>query len=475
MEAKIESVGQIFAEKFKVPEGYPKVSSHALWLGHLKGSWSDIGFAYGERIGDNIRYVLDYFLDRTINKGNRNGDKLDLKHILEDCRLYERQVYALDPGLIDFTSGIAEGARKYFSKSQFADKLTDYEKVLFINCFPSLSLIHPDVESHLRAQKFGTLEEEPYHDCSGIAVLPEATETGKTYVSHNVQHGYGIGLYAAAYAATPPTGHTYWTIATSGMISFNTMFNDKGVSVLHMGGAKTQDPDDFGVPNRYALIDMIAHSDNMKEAVDRITLGPEVYRRKTGRKTMLRDGGKNYLVAESGNACVAETTARRYAIRRPGDLGEKGFIVGTNHQYSRESYNEESELEDFTLASQPTLEEEPTPGPGTVSRFWTLYYEATYNRGKIDDQSMQNFMRAHHWYNRDGSRTDFIANGEGNWTPTQYAHDHSTVCGHGGGYPEKYNNEMPMSKLFITEDREVRWTLGRPCSWEGKWDSMVFT
>ena len=472
MEIHNDSVGQTWAEKFKVPEGFPKVARHSIWLGHLTGSWSDIGFQYGDRIGDNIRYVHDFLLNRTITKGDRTGNKLDLKHIMDDCKLYEKQAYALDPNLIDFTQGIAEGAAKFLKKSSYADKLSDYEKVLFINCFPSISLIHPDAAAHERAGKFQSTEPEPYHDCSGMAVLPEATETGKTYVSHNVQHGYGISLYSAAYAATPPHGHTYWTIATAGMISFNAMFNDKGVAVLHMGGAKTSDPDDFGVPNRYALVDMIARSDTMEEAVKRITVASDEYRRRTGRKTMLRDGGKNYLIAGPGKACVVETTARRYAIRKPGDMGEKGFIVGTNHQYCTQSYNENNEMENVPLATHETLKDEPKPGPGTISRFWTLYHEAMYNRGKINDKTVQNFMKAHHWYDRDGARIDFVKDADGTYTPTQYAHDHSTVCGHGGGYPEKYNNELPMSKLFVLEDGEVRWTLGRPCSWEGSWDSV---
>ncbi|MEM3676451.1 MAG: hypothetical protein QXV22_05280 [Thermoplasmataceae archaeon] len=239
-----------------------------------------------------------------------------------------------------------------------------------------------------------------------------------------------------------------------------------------MDGARTGDPDDFGVPNRYALVDMIANSESLIEAKERITLVSEDYRRRAGRKTMLRDGGKNYLLAEPGKATVVEATPRHYAIRMPGDLGENGFIVGTNHQYSRESYDEENELTDFPHTDLKDIENEPTPGPGAISRFWTLYYEIKYNHGINNPRMVWRFMSAHHWYTRKGERIDFVLMG-GKHITTQYASDHSTVCGHSGGYPEKYNNELPASKVFISEDRKIRWTLGRPCTWEGPWDSLT--
>jgi len=269
----------------------------------------------------------------------------------------------------------------------------------------------------------------------------------------------------------------FWTQAPAGCIAWNMLANDKGVVLANFQGGTGEEA--FGIPNILLHTDTIARSNNMQEAMQCVTVGCKEYRERSGRKTVLRHGGSNKLIAEKGRTCVVETTARRYAIRYPGDLGEKGFLVGANHQYCKYSYDENNERSSVPLSSFGGDVGDPLPSPtdgiGTCTRYWSLYWAASYNYGMISLPLLmsEQFMASHHWYDKRGNRIDHVKDEKtGKWLPVHYAYDHSTVCGHSGGYPEKFNNELPDSKIFVIEDLTVHWTLGRPCSWEGDWDSV---
>jgi hypothetical protein len=89
------------------------------------------------------------------------------------------------PNLMEAVRGEAEGAAEALAKSKYADALTDYEKVVFIN-------------------NHGYKGKPPIEDCSCIALLPPATADGKLIVGRNTQSGKGIGNYGVAYAVVPP-------------------------------------------------------------------------------------------------------------------------------------------------------------------------------------------------------------------------------------------------------------------------------
>jgi hypothetical protein len=78
---------------------------------------------------------------------------------------------------------------------------------------------------------------------------------------------------------------------------------------------------------------------SIDEAVDLMIHGSKEYREATGRKTTARSP-ENYIIVDTEDAIVLETSGNHWAIRRPGEFGEKDFVVSTNYQLCEYSYDE---------------------------------------------------------------------------------------------------------------------------------------
>lgn len=465
-EPSLNAPGQKFADLFKTPAGSPKVARHARWLGRLRGSWFDIGVAYGSKCGDLIRWIYDEWMEWVVNPVP-NAKGISTREILDRLTRSEEEVSALNPSLLEFAKGVAIGATPELMKARHSAILSDYHKILFMNCYSLAASSFPGLPNW-RYQKLMTRMGE----CTGLALLPGATQQGKTLVGHNTQFGLGMGLFGVVYEAIPDSGNLYWSINPAGLLTWNCQMNERGVAISEFDGGVGDEA--AGVPSSFLMINAITRANTMDEVVELLTLGDKEYRGKTQRKTILRESGSNFLVTEANKACMVETTARHYGIRYPGDLGEEDFIIGANLQFCNSSFNEENRRieEPMTRFGRDEGTGE-LPTPGTCTRYWTLYWAAMYNRGRIDEEMLMsnNFLAGHYWYDRLGRRTDYLKDGD-KWQSVNYAYAHSTVCGHSGGYPEKFNNELPYAKIFSIDDRKAYWTLGRPCSWVGDWDNI---
>ena len=170
------------ADLIQVPKGFPKCPDRATWLGVFKGSWYDIGKQWGESkpIRDYIPYVFDFYFNVVNAKYKLPGVINTLHKIGDEIRLY-------NPVYMEMFEGAAAGASPALAKAKNADKMTDYEKILFLNAWPYFT--------------FGYYAP---HDCTQIALLPKATVDGKLIVGRNTQSGFGMGGYSFSYAAIPP-------------------------------------------------------------------------------------------------------------------------------------------------------------------------------------------------------------------------------------------------------------------------------
>ena len=252
----------------------------------------------------------------------------------------------------------------------------------------------------------------------------------------------------------------------AGQLTFSQV-NDAGLAITETaGGVRHQDECAFGVPWQVLAWHTIAHAESVDEVVEMMTRGTEEYRRRTGRTSVLRTGGCNYVVADRENACVMETSANRYGIRRPGDSGEVGrYVTLTNHNLC-----EHSLLEDGSRSDVPMRFEPPR---GSELRFSTLMGLVRQNFGEIDDRMVRSFMSAHFNIAEDGVRRDFSEDERSGLVPIYLSEEHSmSPCAHSGGYPERYSGGTEESKVMtIREDEvEIRYVQGRPCEWKGEWD-----
>jgi hypothetical protein len=270
-----------------------------------------------------------------------------------------------------------------------------------------------------------------------------------------------------SYVANPvdPKARRFWAICLAGQVTY-TQVNDKGVAMTETAGGVRDPRDcDFGVPWQVALWHAIAYSRSMSEAAKIVALGTSDYRKRTGRATLLRTGGCNFLVADRMKTCVLETSAHMYAVRRPGDAAETGrYIVVTNHNHCAHSYSEKNSVTDSSMDFGGV--------PGSDSRFWTIMWLIRNNYGRIDKKAVQHFVASHFVIDKEGTRTDFQWNRRYGWIPMHLSQEYSTTpCAHTGGFPEKNLGGTQESKVISIREKEaeISYVQGRPCESNGKW------
>ena len=244
--------------------------------------------------------------------------------------------------------------------------------------------------------------------------------------------------------------------------------NDAGVSVMTAGSAggppeETLAPGikDF-ILGAYGVI----FSTSAREAAEKMTRGTPEYREKTGRETVLRHRGANVMFGDPQEAYVVESNARNHFIRKPGDFGEKNYLVIANHFLGQASYGENGQLHQ----DRPMTDFEPGR-PGSHSRYWTGYWWAKNNEGKIDLEMFQDFAGAHFAYDQEG--TFFDVDAETGMQTSQPA----TWCAH--TRPEGPGSEFPlgvdgnhMSSVFNLTTREVWFVPAWTChykEWQMSW------
>jgi len=449
-----DTSGNPCTEKYQVSPGHPPFAPRARFLGELQGSWFDIGLQVGNQAGDLVRWVSDVWW-----KGH--VEEWGFEDTMQALPLYEAQLEALDPGLIHFVQGVAEGAAEELDKSPFAKASSHYHKILNTNIYDAWSWRHP---TSIPWKKDSSAEP----GCSSFATIgngPNAAD--ETITAHNRHCPFNPKCYQIAYVGRPTDGNAFWVLTPGGAGSGCQIVNAKGVSlILNAGGDQhaEMNANAFGVSWFLLFLHVAAHADTAEEAIEIITRGTPTYRANTGRNSLLRTGTWNFLIADRKQCAVVETSCNRYGIRRPGDMGEIGnYLVMTNHNYCDHSYDENNERTDLPMTSFGN----ETTNPGSAVRFWTLMWDIRHSYGTIDRERTMELMCGHHQHDRDGNRIEAPTGEPG----LQFEGD--VTCPHRGGFPDTWENGSADSKVTIHgDDLKVLWTLGRPCEWQGPWDEV---
>ena len=467
----------------KVPPDSPQCPDHPLWLGVFEGTWYDIGRQYGssEGVKAYIAPVFDHLFGIASKTFNVDQIKNNLHGLEKQLGLYES-------GFVEALQGEAEGAADALSESKRGKELTSYEKVLLLNFLSYFTLF----------------ASRPRHDCSCVAFMPAATADRKVIVGRNSQGGFGIGNYGVAYTAKPPSpGHRFMVNTYAGVMFCLGIASD---SPLFIGSNAGVGRARIGIDKSFLLAKAAIYGNNAAEAIDLVVHGSDAYRKATGRRTTCRAYPNIFTIVDDKSVQVLETLVDRWAVRRPGDFGEKDFTVATNHQLCEYSYDESDARTDVPMYDEsacgqfggckkemdPKLKDKvfagyntedlaiPSPTEGLLgswTRYWALYWSAMYNRGKVDLKMLQgpDFLGSRFWYDLNGKKIEYQLDPKTkSWTSVYYLYPHSTVVGTDGGYPEKYNNEMPGSLAYSPADRTAYWELYKPSMWEGDWERLAF-
>jgi hypothetical protein len=168
---------------------------------------------------------------------------------------------------------------------------------------------------------------------------------------------------------------------------------------------------------------------------------------------------RSFGVAHPREACVAEATAHRYAVRCPGDHGEEGYIVPANHFLCDFSYDEDNKITQSPMTKFGNEQTRSTP------RWYTLWWLAKRQRGSIDVDMVRDWLSSHFFIARDGQRVDYIWDSRHGWIPAHLGG--CTVFNHGDNYPDRYFGSTTDSKIAVLNDNVVYWSFGRPCEYNG--------
>ena len=476
--------------------GYPSYDPHPRYLGELSGSWSEIGEQYGERAGDLIRLVFEgWFMEVVQIQGSAAA-------VREYVQQEEQYYKALAPEALDLMGGIARGAAAELSKSAYATSLTDFEKILAINSYFGLKGAPPGRE---RAALQSRLQTQPPEDetlgCSGAVILGKGTADGKAiHVSSEDQHFFPQE-YLVTYLVRPTdkNAHRYTVTASAGEIGSEHALNDKNVVVSGYAGGGV----DIAAPSASAPFTgyrrpgldwqlgcwyAAAFADTAKKAVELLTVGRPEYREKSGCKIVIGKctKGANWVVSDANDAYVVESIpadsqgVARYAVRRPGDMGENGdYIVSTNNVEAKDSYNEQNDHDaKHPMSQHGSSSRNPVYGLGVNgangTRFMTFSWLIKNNYGHITPDMVKNWRTAHYVYDQNGTRHDVLTvDGHGEVSP-HLVEGISTLCAHSKGPSgvDPFTGSNIYVSLSVPQDLTVSRTKGRPCEWAGPWDSV---
>jgi hypothetical protein len=178
--------------------------------------------------------------------------------------------------------------------------------------------------------------------CSTISAWGAATKDHQLIAGSNGDSTWlGGGIQGCIIVAYPANGNSFIASSPScGTWDAIRSMNDKDL-VLMMSGGQGAQPGDMGpgYPEFNAYAEMIQHCNNATQARDMfLSLG-------TGK------GFINHFVDTSGNAYVVESTSTAHAVRKPGDFGEKDYILATNFYETAKMrpHNDPNQLQDGDL------------------------------------------------------------------------------------------------------------------------------
>lgn len=474
-------------EYFRAP-GYPAYEPHPRYLGELHGSWYQIGRQYGERAGDLIRMVYEGWYREVLPVQGSSA-------VMEAYLVQQERYYALlVPEALEVMHGIADGATTELAASAFPRELSHFHKILMVNSYYGLKAKPPRTAT----AELAPAEDAP-HCCSGAVILGPATRDGKAiHVSSEDQHFFPQE-YLVTFIANPtdPRAHRYTVTDSAGEIGSEHAQNDRGVTVSgysggHIGvlGPTVDKPFsgyrrpglDWQVGNFYAA----AFADSARHAVELLTVGRPEYRAKSGNKIVIGKCalGVNWVVSDRTEAFVVESIPAdqrgiaRYAVRRPGDMGEAGasYIVSTNNVEAKDSYNEENVHDPSHPMSQHGSGSQRPAYFGlnlTGTRFWTFMWLIRQNHGHITEDMVQAWRRTHFIYDASETRHDEIEI-DGRRISVHLLPEAATLCWHSSG-PAGVDTMQGVDtyvSMSVAHDLTSFRTKGRPCEWEGPWDRL---
>ena len=484
----------VMAHRYTHSKGYPPFQDRAQFIGTLQGDWREMGRQFGARTGDSVRCVSDIWWVQQCRKWGKNETH-------KAMALYEAQIRALEPGLVAFMEGIAEGAAPWLNQSCLADAghplaATNYQRVLGVNVQDEWTMHHPlffpDGSCTFGGSETTSVAVDIPTMCSGFSVRDKVALNGEVIAAQNRHSSYDPRCYEQVYVIRPEEGLACWVLSNCPQVVANQVVNEKGVSIALFSGGGTNPQslnfngeahyaEGFGVPWFHLFLYAGTHAHTAEEAIQMLTLGTPDYRKRTGRNTLLRGGGWIFMVTDATTLAVVEGTADRFAVRYAGEFTgsewtDPDTIVATNHNLCNFSYDDQNRWTQvsMTLFADGLVRDKTGVVTGlspSGQRFWTLMWDIKHNRGQIDPYMAQHIMSGLHANDPEtGKRIECVLDENDTWRVWGAVRG----CNQGGGVGLSNGSADAKVAVLAGGDTAVFWTMGSPSHWAGAWDRYVF-
>jgi predicted choloylglycine hydrolase len=292
----------------------------------VSGTNYEMGMQYGRKAAPLINHNLTLFKSDLLQYFGK-------ENIKNDMSVWAYYIEKYDPDLKEWLEGISEGCRKEHYK-------IDYLDLLLITVYPSEMMARPNipypeevkiktklpVHSAEIASKLLSTEKE-LHSCSSFAATGTATKDGKTIVAiskmFNVKAKQSLVLIVF-----PESGLSFISFPCAGAVAHNQGMNSKGFAWTLT--AIFSDKPVWGLITEAYFHFLCQFCKSPDEAIKFLSSTP-------------RAGpiGNFTLSDSSGYIAVFESNPYAFALRKPGDYGEKSFVINTNHfvDSAMKSYN----------------------------------------------------------------------------------------------------------------------------------------
>jgi len=266
----------------------------------LQGSDYDMGYQYGYQAAEYISVFKDNVWANMLRWGYT---KEEVESRLKAFEYYNQKYF---PEVSENLRGMVDGATD-------AGYPMTYSDVLLIQCEWDVGVgdkpetVYPPVEEI----------EYPPRGCSNFAAWGSATTHGQ--IVGGTSADAGEFRAQGVICAFPDTGNDFISSAEIGLWAWNFVVNSKGLlSLITWTPTEARSIDNaYGLDSMLVLYRIARFANNAKEARELLLKLPLTI-------------GQNYLFVDSEDASVTETTAALQYTRKPGDFGEKDFLVNTN-------------------------------------------------------------------------------------------------------------------------------------------------
>ena len=311
------------------------MTSHPVPLISVKGKPFDCGLQHGEKLRKQIRRSVDLYFDLWQGLWGARRDR-----VVEWCRSLIPIIGEYDADILEELRGVAKGAD------------LSLEEIIALNARYEL-VWAPGVEP------------ENWRDgCTSMAVLPQATQNGHTFLAQNWDYKPRFREMCIILEIEQENKPNIVMHTEVGMIGFKGM-NSSGIGLCVNALASKRDKFEPRLPY-LIMMRGILNSDSYSQAL------------KTVADNRLAVSGNVIIAHRDGEAVDMEMTPDSVGLIHP----EKGIITHSNHFLSFQ------DGQDFTDIMKSAI-------PDTVDRLCQARQFLESHTGNIDVQSLQELLRDH--------------------------------------------------------------------------------